>query len=135
MVIRVRVAIRPVRLFGINLHDRKQWQAEITHVPQQAMQRGLIDERASKDGCSVACLGEAQARKLVGPSVIKVSLKANLIPSRLVAERLMPASATSTRLSRPALPMRLIYLGLRVKIRSRMASEHPEGEPSHRGAK
>jgi len=39
-VISVRVAIQPVHLFGINVHDRDQWQVEITHVPQQAMQRG-----------------------------------------------------------------------------------------------
>jgi hypothetical protein len=34
MVIRVRVAIRPVRLIGMNVHDREQWQAEIAHLPQ-----------------------------------------------------------------------------------------------------
>src|SRR5829696_9260994 len=45
-----------------------------------------------------------------------------------------PASATSAPLFRPALPMRLRCFDLGVKIRSRMAAEHPEGEPSHRGA-
>jgi hypothetical protein len=30
--------IRPIRRFGINAHDRKQWQAEITHFPEQAIQ-------------------------------------------------------------------------------------------------
>src|SRR6266542_6161818 len=84
ILISVRVAIRPARRFGINLHDRKQWQAEITHLSEQAIQRGLIDDRASEDGCSVACVAEAQARKPVSPPCIKVSLEANLVPSRLV---------------------------------------------------
>ena len=83
-MIGVRVAIRPVRLFGINLNDRDQWQAEITHFPEQAMQRGLIDHRARQDGCSVAFVGDAQALKPVGPPVIKVSLEANFVQSRLV---------------------------------------------------
>src|SRR4051812_46402654 len=76
--------IRPIRLFGINKHDRKQWQAEITHFPEEAIQRGLIDHRASQDGCSVACVGEAHVLKRFGPPDIKVSLEANLILSRLV---------------------------------------------------
>ena len=83
-VIRVRVDIRPIRRCGFNLNNRKQWQAEITHFPEQAIQRGLIDDRASEDGCSVACVGEAQALKPVGPPGIKVSLEANFVPSRLV---------------------------------------------------
>jgi hypothetical protein len=59
IVIRVRVAIRPVRLFGANVNDREQWQAEITHLPEQAIQRGLIDHRTSENGCSVAFVGQA----------------------------------------------------------------------------
>jgi hypothetical protein len=46
MVIRVRVGIRPVRRCGINENDRGQGQVEITHLPEQAMQRGLIDHLA-----------------------------------------------------------------------------------------
>jgi hypothetical protein len=46
MVIRVRVAIQPIRRFGINLYDRDQGQTNITHVSQQAMKRGLIDHLA-----------------------------------------------------------------------------------------
>ena len=84
LVIRSGLNIRPIRRFGINAHDRKQWQAEITHVPQQAIQRGLIDHRARQDGCSVACVGEAHLIKLVGPAGIQVSLEANLVSSRLV---------------------------------------------------
>jgi hypothetical protein len=53
MMIRVHVASRPVRLFGINLIDGEQWQAEIAHFPEQAIQRSLIDERAREEGCSV----------------------------------------------------------------------------------
>ena len=84
IVIRVHASIRPVRLCGINFHDRKQWQAKITYVPEHAIQRGLIDERASEDGCSVALMAEPQARKPLGPPGIQMSLEANLVPSRLV---------------------------------------------------
>jgi len=38
-VIRVGVGMRPVRRCGINLHDREQGQAAITHIPKQAMQQ------------------------------------------------------------------------------------------------
>jgi hypothetical protein len=49
LVITIRGGIRFVRLSGFDLHVRDQWEAEITHVPQQAVQRGLIDDRASED--------------------------------------------------------------------------------------
>jgi hypothetical protein len=53
--------------FRANVQDRQQGQAEITHVPEHAIQRGLIDDRASEDGGAVAVVAESQARKLVGP--------------------------------------------------------------------
>jgi hypothetical protein len=84
LVIRSGLNIRPIRRFGINEHDRKQWQAKITHFPEQAIQRGLIDHWASEDGCSVACVGEAHVLKLVSPPGIQMSLEANLVLSRLV---------------------------------------------------
>ena len=83
-VISVRVAIRPVHLSGSDLHDRDQVQAEITHVMQQAIQRGLIDHRASEDGCSIACVAEAQAFGGAGRVGIKVSIAVALVPSGLV---------------------------------------------------
>ena len=76
--------IRHIRPFGANVNDRKQWQTEIAHFPEHAIQRGLIDHRASEDGCPVACVGETQAFEPVGPAGIKVSLEANFVPSRLV---------------------------------------------------
>ena len=83
-VISVRVAIRPVHLSGSDLHDRDQVQAEITHVPQQPIQRGQIDHRATEDGCSIACVAETQAFGGAGLVGIKVSLAVALVPSRLV---------------------------------------------------
>src|SRR5690349_21134435 len=83
-VIGVWVTLQSVRLFRINVNDRKQWQTKITHLPEQAIQRGLIDHRARQDGCSVACMDEAHLIKLVGPAGIQVSLDANLVPSWLV---------------------------------------------------
>ena len=81
--------IRPVRRFGANARDRQQGQGEIEHLPEQAIQRSLIDHRASEDGCSVACVAEAQARKPLGPPLIEVALEANFVPSAFVAERLV----------------------------------------------
>ena len=39
-MIGVRVDIRPVRLFGINLNNRDHWRAYVAHVLEHAMQRG-----------------------------------------------------------------------------------------------
>ncbi len=47
-------------------------------VRDQSALYGLIDHRASQDGCSVACVGEAHVLKLVGPAGIKVSLEAKV---------------------------------------------------------
>ena len=79
----VGVAIRLVRLPGLYLIDCEQWQAQIAHFPEQAIQRGLIDHRTSEDGCSVACVGEAHMLKLVGPPGIQVSLETYFVASRL----------------------------------------------------
>src|SRR4051812_35996408 len=97
-VIRSGLNIRPIRRFGINAHDRKQWQAEITHVPEQAIQCGLIDDVASQDDCSVACVGEAHVLKLVSPPGIKISLEAK-VPFSSLHPLLMygrPVCLTST---------------------------------------
>src|SRR5215211_7341282 len=55
LMIVIRVAIRRVRQFGLNLNDRKQWQAEITHFPEHAMERCLIDHRATEERLAVVC--------------------------------------------------------------------------------
>ena len=44
---RLRIASGPLRRFGFNANDENQWEAKIAHLPQQAMQRGLISHRAS----------------------------------------------------------------------------------------
>ena len=38
--------LRLVRLSGIDLIDRDQGQSQVADSPEQAMQRGLIDDRA-----------------------------------------------------------------------------------------
>ena len=88
-----RGAIRPVHLSGSDLHNRDQVQAESTHVLQQAIQRGLIDHRASEDGCSIACVAETQAFGGAGRVGIKVSLAVALVPSRLVLSSVDPCGS------------------------------------------
>jgi hypothetical protein len=80
-VIGARIGIRPVRLFETNLHDRDQWQTQIAHLLEQAMERGLVGDRAAKDGRPVALVGEAQPVKPGGPSGLKAPLEPNLVPS------------------------------------------------------
>ena len=63
---------------------RSQPKHHVAHVLEQAIQRGLIDHRASEDGWSVACVGEAQAFKPVGPAIVTVSCEATLTAPRLV---------------------------------------------------
>jgi hypothetical protein len=84
MVIGVRIGIRPVRLFETNLRDRDQWQAQIAHLLEQAMERGLVDDRAAKDGRPVAFVSEAQTVKPGDPAGLEVPLEADLVPSGLL---------------------------------------------------
>src|SRR6266851_3321834 len=48
------------------------------------MQRGLVDDRASEDGCADALVGEAHAVEPGGPSGSQVPLEADFVTSRLV---------------------------------------------------
>jgi hypothetical protein len=83
-VIGVRIDIRAGRLFGTNLHDRDQWQAQIAHLLEQAMERGLVGNRAPKDGRPVALVAEAQPVKPGGPSGLEAPPEPDLVPSGLL---------------------------------------------------
>src|SRR5712692_4615864 len=48
------------------------------------MQRGLVDDGASEDGCAVALVGEAHPVEPGGPSGGEVPLEADFVTSRLV---------------------------------------------------
>ena len=84
MAISVHVDIWLVRMVGIKLHDREQWQAEVADSPEHAVQRGLVDDRALDEGGAVALVAEVQAIKPNGPAGIQVPLQANCIVSGLV---------------------------------------------------
>ena len=66
------------------MRNSDQWQAEIAHFGKQAMQRGLVDDRAADNGCAVALSAEAQSVEPGGPSGLEVTLQADLVVSRLV---------------------------------------------------
>src|SRR5690349_9855528 len=76
--------IQPVLPFAANLHDRDQWQAQIADLLEQAMERGLIGDRAAKDGRSIALMGEAQPVEPGGPSGLEAALEADLVSSGLL---------------------------------------------------
>ena len=73
------------RLVGLDLRDRDQRQADVAHLLEQAVQRGLVDDRAVDDGGAVALVGEAQPVEPGGPAGVEVPLEADLVPSGLVA--------------------------------------------------
>ena len=84
IVIGVRVGMRPVRLFGFNGNDRDQWQAQITHFSEQAMQRGLVDYGAGEQRIAVVFQREGQAPKPVCPMRPQMALDPDLIDRRLI---------------------------------------------------
>jgi hypothetical protein len=71
-------------LVGFDVHDRDQRQAEVAHLPEQAVQRGLVDDGAVDDGRAVVFAGEAQPVKPGGPPRIEVPLEADLVASERV---------------------------------------------------
>ena len=52
----------------VDASDRDQWQAQVAHFAQQAVQRGLVGHRAMDDGGAVAFVREAQSVKPGGPA-------------------------------------------------------------------
>src|SRR4051812_12307060 len=84
IVIGVRVAIRSDCPLGIDLHNREQWQADVAHALEQAVQCGLVGDRAMDDGGAVALVGEIESVKPGGPPRIEVPFQADLVPFGLM---------------------------------------------------
>ena len=63
----------------IDASDRQQWEAQVAHFRQQAVQRGLVSHGAMDQGGTRTLVGEAQPVEPGGPSRIEVPLEANLI--------------------------------------------------------
>src|SRR5205085_12408138 len=70
-------------LFGFDVHDREQRQAQIAHPPEQAVRRGLIDHRAGQERVAVAVRRDGQALEPGGPSRTQTALDPDLIDRRL----------------------------------------------------
>ncbi len=63
----------------MNLVDRKKRQAEITHLFEQAVQRGLVGQRAGEQRIAVVFQRDAQAIKPVAPLTTQMALEPDLI--------------------------------------------------------
>src|SRR5215207_758757 len=66
---------------GFDLCDRDQRQAEVAHPSEQAVQRGLVDDRTVDAGRAVAVVGEGHPVEPGRPSGVEVALEADLVPS------------------------------------------------------
>lgn len=79
------VAGRPdgghVGMVGFDLGDRDQWKADVAYLLEQAIQRGLVDDRTMDEGRAVAVVGQGQPVKPGGPSGIEVPPDADFVPS------------------------------------------------------
>jgi hypothetical protein len=75
--------IRHIRLVGFNLNDREQWQTEITHGPEQPIQRGLINDGADQKGVAVVFQRNGKTPKPVCPFPAYVTLQPDLIDHAL----------------------------------------------------
>ena len=88
-----RGSVAGVGLVGLDVGDRDQRQADVADLLEQAVQRGLVGDRAVDDGGAVALVAEAQAVEPGSPAGIEVPLEADLVASGLVAiavDRVVP---------------------------------------------
>ena len=72
-----------VGLVGFDASDRNQWQADVAHSLEQAMECGLVGDKAGDDRGAVVLAGQAQSVKPSGPSRVEVALEADFVPSGL----------------------------------------------------
>jgi hypothetical protein len=79
MVIRVRVEVRFVCLFGINLIDRDQWHSQITHFFQQSMQCSLIDPGANQKRIAVGLERDGHAAEPVCSVITEMAFDPDVI--------------------------------------------------------
>jgi hypothetical protein len=68
----------------LDLSDRDQRQAQVAHLREQAMERGLVDDRTMDDGGAVAVAGEDQPVEPGRPAGAEVPLDADLVPAGAV---------------------------------------------------
>ena len=68
-----------VGLVGLDVQDRDEREAQVADLLEQAVQRGLVDDRAVQDGGAVGLVGEAQPVEPGGPPVVEVALEADLV--------------------------------------------------------
>src|SRR5450755_460790 len=69
---------------GFDLGDRDQGQAQVARFLEQAMQRGLVGDRAVDDGGAVGAVGNGQPVEPRGPPGVEVPPEADLVPSRVL---------------------------------------------------
>jgi hypothetical protein len=60
------------------LIDCYQWQTQIAHSTEQAVQRGLVYDEGLDDGGAVGLVGDTDGVEPGGPSGIQVPLEADL---------------------------------------------------------
>lgn len=77
--------LRRLCLIWLNASDGHERQPYIAHLPEQAMQGGLIDHRANQPCLAIVFPRDGQPIKPAAPPVIKVPLDAKLILPRPVA--------------------------------------------------
>src|SRR6266566_5740916 len=65
-------------------NDREQWQADIAHFSEHAMQCGLIDHRAGEKRLAVVESREGQTLKPVCPLAAQMALDSDLIDPGLI---------------------------------------------------
>ena len=72
---------------GVEADDRDQRQAGVADLLEQAVEGGLVGDRAPEDRRTVALVAEAQAVEPGGPAAVEVALEADLVASGFVVDR------------------------------------------------
>jgi len=67
----------------LDLNDRDQWQTQITHFFEQAMQRGLVNHRTGQKRIAVLFQRDGQALKPICPRAAQMALDSDLIDHSL----------------------------------------------------
>ena len=86
---------------GLDLGDGDQRQAQVADLLEQAVQRGLVDDRTAEHGRAVVGVGEGEAVEPGGPPAVEMPGEPDLVGAGLVRPAveawvsLMGASACS----------------------------------------
>lgn len=73
----------------LQANNREQWQADVVHVPQLAVQRRLIADRSGKKRPAVRFQSEPQPPEPVLPYTIQMALDSDLLDRRPVGRRVV----------------------------------------------